>query len=80
MKARRIGMLAYSVYAARSHALKAAARPPWITYDDLLAHLPQARWMAKAADGNGDDVFGLRVHDAETAMEAVLAGLGRRCC
>lgn len=77
VKARRIGMLAYSVYAARSRALKAAAALPWTTYDNSLAHLPQARWMAKAADGNGDGVCGLRVHDAETAMEAVLAGLGK---
>jgi DNA-binding transcriptional LysR family regulator len=77
VKARRIGTLQYSVYAARSYAVKAAARLPWITYDDSLVHLPQAKWIAKAASGSADDICRLRVHDAETAMEAVLAGLGK---
>jgi DNA-binding transcriptional LysR family regulator len=77
VKARRIGTLQYSVYAARSYSVKAAAKLPWITYDDSLAHLPQARWIAKAASGSVNDICRLRVHDAETAMESVLAGLGR---
>jgi DNA-binding transcriptional LysR family regulator len=77
VKARRIGTLQYSVYAAGSYSAKAAARQPWITYDDTLAHLPQARWIAKAASGSVDGICRLRVHDAETAMESVLAGLGK---
>jgi DNA-binding transcriptional LysR family regulator len=77
VKARRIGTLQYSVYAARSYSRKAAAALPWITYDDSLAHLPQAKWIAKAANGSKDDLCRLRVHDAETAIESVLAGLGR---
>jgi DNA-binding transcriptional LysR family regulator len=77
VKARRIGTLQYSVYAARSYSLKAAARLPWITYDDTLAHLPQAKWIAKATGGRAGDIHRLRVHDAETAMESVLAGLGK---
>jgi DNA-binding transcriptional LysR family regulator len=77
VKARRIGTLQYSVYAAGSYSAKAAARQPWITYDDSLAHLPQARWIAKAASGSVDGICRLRVHDAETAMESALAGLGK---
>jgi DNA-binding transcriptional LysR family regulator len=77
VKARRIGTLQYSVYAARSCSFKAAAGLPWITYDDSLAHLPQAKWIAKAASGSAKDTYRLRVHDAETAMESVLAGLGK---
>jgi DNA-binding transcriptional LysR family regulator len=77
VKARRIGTLLYSVYVARSYSVKAAARLPWITYDDTLAHLPQAKWIAKAASGSVDNIYRLRVHDAETAMESVLAGLGK---
>jgi DNA-binding transcriptional LysR family regulator len=50
---------------------------PWITYDDSLAHLRQAKWIAKAASGSADHIYRLRVHDAETAMEFVLAGLGK---
>jgi DNA-binding transcriptional LysR family regulator len=48
-----------------------------LTYDDSLAHLPQAKWIAKAASGSVDDIYRLRVHDADTAMESVLAGLGK---
>ena len=77
VNARRIGTLQYSVYAARSYSLKAAARLPWITYDDTLAHLPQAKWIAKATGGRANDICQLRVHDAETAMESVLTGLGK---
>jgi DNA-binding transcriptional LysR family regulator len=77
VKARRIGTLQYSLYAARSYSVKAAARLPWISYDDSLAHLPQAKWIAKVATGSVDGICRLRVHDAETAMEAVLAGLGK---
>jgi DNA-binding transcriptional LysR family regulator len=77
VKARRIGTLQYSVYAARSYSRKADAGLPWITYDDSLAHLPQAKWIAKATSGSKDNLCRLRVHDAETAIESVLAGLGK---
>jgi DNA-binding transcriptional LysR family regulator len=50
---------------------------PWIGYDEAMAHLPQARWMAADARGDDDALSGLRVHDAETAWEAAAAGLGR---
>jgi DNA-binding transcriptional LysR family regulator len=77
VKARRIGTLLYSAYAAHSYSAKEAARLPWITYDESLAHLPQAKWIAKAASGAVDGLCGLRVHDAETAMEAAVGGLGK---
>jgi DNA-binding transcriptional LysR family regulator len=77
VKARRIGTLIYSVYAAHSYSAKEAARLPWITYDESLSHLPQAKWIAKAALGAVKGFYGLRVHDAETAMEAALGGLGK---
>jgi DNA-binding transcriptional LysR family regulator len=31
----------------------------------------------KAASGSAKDIYRLRVHDAETAMQSVLAGLGK---
>ncbi|MEL7125050.1 MAG: LysR family transcriptional regulator [Pseudomonadota bacterium] len=70
-KAQRLGSLTFGVYAARS-----GDRRAWITYDDAHADLPQARWldrMARAEDAQAP----LRVADAETALEAVAAGLGR---
>lgn len=77
VKARRIGDLAYSAYAARGLTPKRAAALPWIGYGEAMAHVPQAGWMARAARRPGNRLTGLRVHDAETALEAAIAGLGR---
>jgi hypothetical protein len=51
VKARRIGKLGYSAYAAKSYSAKKAARLSWITYDEALAHLPQVKWIAKGGNG-----------------------------
>ncbi len=68
---RRLGQLDYAVFAARD----ASAELPWITYEGDLAHLPQARWMAREARGAGPAM--LRFNDAEAILQAVLCGLGR---
>jgi len=77
VKARRIATLTYEAYVATGTSAGDAARLPWITYDDAMAHLPQARWMAKAARADRSGVAQIRVHDAETALEAALVGLGK---
>ena len=77
VKARRIGQLSYSVYASRGIPANDAACLPWISYDDTMTHLPQAQWMARAAKGRAGAISTLKVHDVETALEAVLAGLGK---
>ena len=77
VKARRIGMLNYSAYASETYSPREVARLPWITFDDAMSHLPQAQWMARAGKGVSGGISGLRVRDAETAMEAAVAGLGR---
>ena len=77
VKAWRIGSLAYAVYASRAYAADDVRTLPWIAYEEAMAHLPQARWIEKAARRQGDRMIGLRVHDAETALEAAIAGLGR---
>lgn len=70
--ARRIGMLAYAAYASTGFT---APDLPWLTYEDGMAHLPQAGWIAGVARKNGyAPVF---VNDAEALLQAVLAGLGR---
>ncbi len=74
-KAQRIGALSYGVYGPASVPDATRERLDWIGYDDAHAHLPQARWLARAAAGA--DLPGLRVCDAETALEAVASGLGR---
>ena len=70
--ARRIGRLDYAVFALRRRGVDAL---PWITYEDGLAHLPQARWTARAA--RAGTVAPLQVNDAEAIVQAVRAGLGR---
>lgn len=77
VKVRRIGALVYAAYAARSISLREAGRLPWITYEDAMSHLPQARWISGLVKGDRNGVSGLRVHDAETALEAAAAGSGR---
>jgi DNA-binding transcriptional LysR family regulator len=69
---RRIGQLDYAVYGPRR---RAAGDLPWITYEDGLSHLPQARWIAAQAQPRGPAP--LRVNDAEAILQAVRAGLGK---
>ncbi|WP_233836267.1 LysR family transcriptional regulator [Paraburkholderia sp. ZP32-5] len=72
--ARRIGMLAYAVYAAANcadpHAL------PWLTYEAGMRHLPQAQWIARVADSDGG-LAAVVANDAEALLQGVQAGLGR---
>jgi DNA-binding transcriptional LysR family regulator len=49
----------------------------WITFADEMSHLPQARWIASATRQAEGRLSGLRVRDAETALEATAAGLGK---
>ena len=74
-KARRIGKLRYAAYA--SGAMRQVRSLPWISYEDSMGHLPHARWMEQAAADNRQRRSALRVHDAETALEGVAAGLGK---
>lgn len=76
VKARRIGTLEFAVYAGAATTWRDARGLPWITFDDAMSHLPQAAWIAAVTKG-GDSLSGLRVHDAETALEAAVAGLGK---
>ena len=72
---RRIGTLAYAVYVG-SNVQADTEKLPWLTYEDGMAHLPQARWIAKAAEKNGG-LSAVAVNDAEAVLQAVQAGLGR---
>lgn len=72
---RRIGMLAYAVYVG-SDVQADTARLPWVTYEDGMAHLPQARWIMKTAEKEGG-LSAVAVNDAEAVLQAVRAGLGR---
>ena len=75
VKARRIGTLTYAAYASRHMTRRRMQSLPWITYEDSMSTLPHARWMERA--GDGAERSSLRIHDAETALEGVVAGLGK---
>jgi DNA-binding transcriptional LysR family regulator len=70
---RRIGALAFSVYAARNADDPAGL--PWVTYEERFLHYPQARWVADNV--SPEALARLRVNDAEGLAQAVRSGLGR---
>lgn len=74
--ARRIGRLDYRVYAAAQCAPEDERGLPWVSYEDSMAALPQARWTVAAAEREGGRSL-VAVSDAEAAVSAVRAGLGR---
>ena len=68
---RRLGDLDYAVYGPRG---RAANRLAWITYEEGLGHLPQARWIAQRPDAS---MAPLAVSDAEALVHAIRAGIGK---
>jgi DNA-binding transcriptional LysR family regulator len=77
VKAHRIGILTYAAYAQRQLPFRRIESLPWITYEETMSNLPQARWMMRAAQTDRVGQSSLRVHDAETALEGAAAGLGK---
>jgi DNA-binding transcriptional LysR family regulator len=77
VRMRRIGVLGYAIFAPAAVAPRQLRRLSWITFDDEMSHLPQARWIASATQGAESCLAGVRVRDAETALEATAAGLGK---
>jgi DNA-binding transcriptional LysR family regulator len=75
--ARRVGTMRYDVYASASCSARDAKMLPWVTYDEAMAHLPQARWIAATAVRSHHRIAAVRVNDAEALLEAVIAGVGR---
>lgn len=71
---KRIGTLSYAVYCA---ADRAATPLPWIAYDDRLADLPQARWIADEIARDQAEKPQLLINDAETLLKCVKHGLGK---
>lgn len=73
--ARRIATLEYAVYVAEGRESR-AEELPWIVYEEAMAHLPHARWIAVQAEKSGRS-SPLAVNDAEALLQAAIAGLGR---
>ena len=74
---RRIGMLTYEVFGSDALTDREIAELGWIMYDDTMAHLPQSKWLTRSLRSGKGSPSGLRVTDAETALEATAIGLGK---
>ena len=73
--ARRIGQLDYVVFGPSGRKARGL---PWITYEQGMAALPQAAWIAKKAiKHERADRSNLAVNDAEAVLQAIAAGLGK---
>jgi DNA-binding transcriptional LysR family regulator len=68
--ARRIATVHYRVYARRGSN---GDKLPWIGFDETLAELPEARWLARRED----EPILARAADLQTILQAVRAGVGR---
>lgn len=72
--ARRIGSLDYAVYGP---AATDANHLPWLTYEDSLTDLPQARWIAERLKAEEAAAAQVKVNDAEGLLHSLRAGLGK---
>jgi DNA-binding transcriptional LysR family regulator len=70
----RIGYLEYAVYSAIE---RNADNLPRMSYDDMMADLPQAKWIGEQIKADGSDAPLVRVNDAETLVRVVEEGLGK---
>ncbi|MEJ8473419.1 LysR family transcriptional regulator [Roseibium algae] len=77
LKARRIGRMDHAVFAPKDMTQAAADLLPWLGYQDMMQHLPQAKWMEDNVAGLGGHFAPARVSDADGALESVAAGLGK---
>jgi DNA-binding transcriptional LysR family regulator len=72
MLCRRIGEIEYAAFTATGTTPDDL---PWLTYEDSIANLPQARWMASTR--REEEQAPLLVNDGETILYAVRSGLGK---
>lgn len=79
--ARQIGILDYDAYAPAGCSAREAAELPWISYDESMTQLPQAKWMQSVAvrDSGAQhvSVAPVALNDPEGILEAVRLGLGK---
>ena len=71
---RRIGHLDYAVYGPSRAKVK---HLPWISHDDSMEDLPQARWIAAQLTRDRSPLAQVVVNDSECILQCVKAGLGK---
>lgn len=75
--AQKIGELSFDVFAPASVPPQDADGLSWVTYAETQADLAQARWLEAVSTRDPGQHSGVKVADAETALEAVANGLGK---
>lgn len=70
---RKIGSVAFSVFTSKAMPHVPAPDRPWLAYDPVAGHLPQAMWTNALARASGGAVSTLLMHDLEAVYEAVLS-------
>lgn len=71
--ARKIGRIGFSVFTAKDPMDVAHEERPWLVYDPVATHLPQAKWTEHFAQETNGQRSRLFIHDLETAFEACVA-------
>nr|WP_320144137.1 LysR family transcriptional regulator [uncultured Cohaesibacter sp.] len=71
--AQKIGQVTFAVFTAKSFTEIVPQERPWLVYDPVLAHLPQAVWTEELARKTNGSRSQLQMHDLETAFETVVA-------
>ena len=71
--AQKIGSVAFSVFTAKAKSDVHLHDRPWLVYDPVAGHLPQASWTNAIAKAKGGPVSKLLMHDLEAVYEAVLS-------
>jgi DNA-binding transcriptional LysR family regulator len=71
--AQKIGRVMFSVFTTKDTIKIAHEDRPWLVYDPVAAHLPQAAWTETLARQTNGPRLRLLMHDLETAFETVLA-------
>lgn len=71
--AQKIGRVTFSVFTAKDTMEVAVEDRPWLVYDPVAGHLPQAVWTETLARQTNGLRSQLLIHDLETAFETVLA-------
>lgn len=83
--ARHIGNMEYDAYAAAHLSAREAAALPWVSYDESMTQLPQAKWMQQVAaresnlrkDDAPERLAPIAFNDPEGICEAVRLGIGK---
>ncbi|MEH6405544.1 MAG: LysR family transcriptional regulator [Sneathiella sp.] len=74
----RIGTLTYGTYQSKDISDEQGGENlPWITYENRMEKLPQAKWIADKVNESSQDNPKVFVNDAETLLQCLKLGVGK---